>query len=108
MLKTLRDATLWAAAPLAMTNSTAEIYGAVAKALDVYAVILILRVLLTWFKGIQWSSEPFNTLRQFTDPFLNLFRGIVPPIAGIDLSVMIGFFLLSFVRNTLRKMSMGF
>ncbi|MEW5318303.1 MAG: hypothetical protein WDW38_009536 [Sanguina aurantia] len=43
----------------------------------------------------------------FTDPFLNVFRGIIPPIGGMDLSIMIGFFLLSFVKGQLRRMAMG-
>lgn len=52
-------------------------------------------------------GEPFQTLRALTDPFLNTFRGIIPPIAGIDLSVMLGFFGLQFLRNYLVKMAIG-
>jgi YggT family protein len=44
-------------------------------------------------------------LLQLTDPFLNVFRGIIPAIGGIDLSPMLGFFLLNFVRNLLMQYS---
>ncbi|KAG1674289.1 hypothetical protein FOA52_013478 [Chlamydomonas sp. UWO 241] len=84
-----------------------ELYGTLAKALDIYSVLLTLRVLLTWFRNISWSSEPFNTIKQFTDPFLSMFRGIIPPIGGIDLSIMLGFFLISFVSKMLKRMSFG-
>ena len=42
---------------------------------------------------------------QLTDPFLNVFRGIVPAVGGIDLSPMLGFFLLNFIRNLLVQYS---
>ena len=32
--------------------------------LQVYLVILTVRVLLSWFRNINWYGEPFNTLRQ--------------------------------------------
>ena len=53
------------------------------------------------------SNEPFQTLKQFTDPFLSLFRGVIPSIGGMDLSPMLGFFLLRFVANQLRRVAMG-
>ena len=34
-----------------------------------------------------------------TDPFLNLFRGLIPPIFGLDLSILPAFFLLSALGN---------
>ncbi|KAG2501712.1 hypothetical protein HYH03_000213 [Edaphochlamys debaryana] len=110
----LKSSITWAGAvclPLANVvassqgSATAELYGAIAKGLDIYLLILTLRVILTWFRNINWFSEPFATLRQFTDPFLNTFRGILPSFGGIDVSPMIGFVLLNFVRNQLVHLS---
>jgi YggT family protein len=67
--------------------------------------VLTVRVLLTWFKQVQWSSEPWASLRQLTDPYLNVFRGIIPPLGGIDLSPILAFFLLSFASKTLKGMA---
>lgn len=89
------------------TSTTAEIYFGLAKAIDIYLVVLTVRVLLSWFKQIRWDGEPFNTLRQLTDPYLNLFRGIIPPMGGIDLSGLLGFVLLQFLRNVLVGMISG-
>ncbi len=54
--------------PLASTSftsgSSGEIYFGLAKAVDVYLVILTVRILLSWFRNINWFGEPFNTLRQ--------------------------------------------
>ena len=45
-------------------------------------------------------------LLQLTDPFLSVFRGIIPPLGGIDLSPMLGFFLLNFLRGFLMNFAM--
>lgn len=94
------------------TQSSSELYlmlskavKAVLKAVNVYQTILFIRVLLTWFKNINWYKEPFQTLRVFTDPFLSMFSRVIPPVGGIDLSPMIGFFLLNCLGNYLRSLA---
>ena len=42
------------------------------------------------------------TAMQMTDPYLNLFRGLVPPLLGtIDFTPLLGFFILQFLSGTL-------
>jgi len=55
--------------------------------------VLIIRILLTWFPNISWYNQPFSTLSQLTDPYLNLFRSIIPPLGGIDISILAIFLL---------------
>ncbi|MBE9093744.1 YggT family protein [Tychonema sp. LEGE 07203] len=64
--------------------------------LQIYIVLMIFRVLLSWFPNINWYDPPFSILSQLTDPYLNLFRSIIPPLGGIDFSPLIAFFLLQF------------
>ncbi len=66
-----------------------------------YSYLLIGRVLLTWFPQIEWSSQPFAALSQITDPYLNLFRNIIPPLGGIDLSPLLAFLALNVVSGLL-------
>ena len=41
---------------------------------------------------------------QLTDPYLNLFRGLVPPLLGtIDFTPLLGFFILQFLSGTLES-----
>lgn len=61
-----------------------------------YVALMIIRVLLSWFPNINWYDPPFSILSQLTDPYLNLFRSIIPPLGGIDFSPMIAFFVLQF------------
>ena len=64
-----------------------------------YYLILIIRIFLTWIPNIDWDSQPFNFLRSITDPFLNIIRGVIPPIGGmLDISPIIAFFALQFLQ----------
>ena len=67
----------------------------------IYTYVLIVRILLTWFPNISWSDQPFSTLSQLTDPYLNLFRSIIPPIGGIDISSILAILLLQVVGGLL-------
>lgn len=69
--------------------------------LNFYFVLLLIRVLLTWFPTVDWSNPFFATLSQLTDPYLNLFRSIIPPLGGIDLSPMLAILLLQVLTQAL-------
>lgn len=62
--------------------------------ISLYSYVVIIRILLTWFPTISWYNQPFSTLSQLTDPYLNLFRSIIPPLGGIDLSPILAILLL--------------
>lgn len=72
-----------------------------ASFVNIYLILLFIRVLLTWFPNVSWNSQPFASLSQVTDPYLNLFRSIIPPMGGIDFSPMLGFFALTFLQRLL-------
>lgn len=74
--------------------------------LGIYGALLIVRVLLTWFPNVDWSNPAFSTLSQITDPYLNLFRSIIPPLGGLDFSAMLAIFLLFFVQDQLDAVAM--
>lgn len=80
---------------------------AVANFLQIYLVILLIRVLLTWFPNVNWSNPPFTILSQLTDPYLNIFRGLIPPLGGLDFSPIIAFLLLQFLVGVLASFSGG-
>ncbi|BAC08086.1 YggT family protein [Thermosynechococcus vestitus] len=77
----------------------------IANFLQIYLIILLIRVLLSWFPNINWYNPPFSILSQLTDPYLNIFRGLIPPIGGLDFSPIIAFFLLQFIVQLLAGFS---
>jgi YggT family protein len=71
------------------------------QTIQIYTILLIVRILLSWFPNIDWSNPIFSTLSQLTDPYLNLFRSIIPPLGGLDFSPILAFLLLQFVSRFL-------
>jgi YggT family protein len=82
-----------------MSSSIALIAVAISQFLQIYFVLLIARILLSWFPNLNWFNPPLSILSQVTDPYLNLFRSIIPPLGGIDFSPMLAIFLLQIVSN---------
>lgn len=72
----------------------------IAQGIDLFFQILIwiiiVRLLLSWFPNLNWYEQPFRALKDFTDPMLEPFRRIIPPIGGIDISP-IGLFLAIYI-----------
>jgi YggT family protein len=46
----------------------------------------------------RWSDVVLGFLRDVCEPYLRLFRRVIPPIGMFDFSPMIGIFVLYFVR----------
>ena len=74
----------------------------VSRAIDIYILILIARVLMSWFQ-----PDPYNPLVRFicqiTDPFLDAVRRACPflVMGGLDLSPIAAIFLLEISRRVL-------
>ena len=84
-----------------MSNSVALLANTLVTFLTIYFYLIIIRVLLSWFPTINWYAQPFSVLGQLTDPYLNLFRSIIPPLGGIDISPILAILLLQFVSQLL-------
>jgi YggT family protein len=65
--------------------------------INIYSMLLLVRVLLTWFQTAEWAQQVMGFLSPITDPYLNIFRSFVPALGGIDLSPMLALIVLSWV-----------
>lgn len=74
---------------------------------NIYTVVIFIRILLSWFPNIDWFSQPFATVGQLTDPYLNLFRSIIPPLGGLDFSPMLAIFALQLLSQLVRTAVMA-
>lgn len=83
------------------SNALVLLLNTVNSFVNIYFVLLVVRILLSWFPNIDWYSQPFAVLSQLTDPYLNLFRRIIPPLGGIDFSPILAFLALQLVQSTL-------
>ena len=85
-----------------------------AKAVSVYLFVLFVRVLVSRFPNMA-GNPVIGGVASITDPYLNIFRGVIPPIGGIDLSAILAFITLNLLESLLtassaqfQAMSMGF
>ncbi|KAF3773685.1 YlmG-like protein 1-2 [Nymphaea thermarum] len=73
-----------------------------AKWLDIYSGVLMVRVLLSWFPNIPWDRQPLSAIRDLCDPYLNLFRNIIPPVFDtLDVSPLLAFAVLGTLGSIL-------
>ena len=72
-------------------NSAAEyvLTSGIYNFLSIYNALLVGRILLTWFPSAPPSIV--GPLSSICDPYLNLFRGIIPPLGQIDISPILAF-----------------
>ncbi|PWA58307.1 YGGT family protein [Artemisia annua] len=67
--------------------------------LNIYNTLLVARLVLTWFPNAPpVIVSPLSTL---CDPYLNIFRGLIPPLGGtLDLSPILAFLVLNALTST--------
>ena len=81
----------------------ALIVAVLVKTLQIYTLVLIVRVLLSWFPNLDWSNPFLAAICSISDPFLNVFRGLIPPIGGLDLSAIVAFLSLQLLQGLLEQ-----
>lgn len=78
-----------------------SIHEAIRQLFSLVQLILIIRILLTWFPNIKWWEQPFKFLHDATEPILAPFKRLVPPIGGLDLSPIFAFLFLNIIETIL-------
>ncbi|HBH73482.1 MAG TPA: YggT family protein [Synechococcales bacterium UBA10510] len=71
------------------------------QTISIYTLVLLVRVLLSWFPNLDWSNPILTTVSSITDPYLNAFRGLIPPLGGLDLSAILAFLTLQLLQTLL-------
>lgn len=66
----------------------------------VYTILLLIRVFGSWFPRFS-QSRFMQFIAFYTDPYLNIFRRIIPPLGMIDISPMIAFISLQVIEKIL-------
>lgn len=76
-----------------------SVHNLIIQTLQLMFWILIIRAILSWFS--QGRSPVEYIMMQLTEPMLAPIRRIIPPMGGLDLSVLILIILIQFVRVAL-------
>ena len=76
--------------------------------IDIYTYILIVSVVMSWLVAFdvinlrnRFVRMIYDTVNKLIDPVLKPIRRILPSMGGLDLSPLIVFILLIFIKNLL-------
>jgi|1186.fasta_scaffold122023_3 YggT family protein len=82
--------------------------------LTIYIVLIFIRILMSWFTRIPYNRYLDMVLKfvsDVTDPYLNIFRRILPPVrlgpGALDLSPIVGVLVLSIVGGIVINLVRG-
>lgn len=70
-------------------------------ALQIYQLILLGRVLLSWIPNVDYNNPIVKFLYQATEPVLAPIRSALPPMGGMDLSPLVVFFGITILMRLL-------
>jgi YggT family protein len=84
-----------------MSSLIPLLFTTVVTFINIYTALLFIRILLSWFPNINWFDPPFSIVSQLTDPYLNIFRSIIPPLGGLDFSPILALLLLQVVQSAI-------
>ncbi|MXW40340.1 MAG: YggT family protein [Synechococcus sp. SB0668_bin_15] len=74
----------------------------VSRLVALYGFLLILYILSSWIPQLR-HSRVGEILAQVSEPYLRLFRGIIPLLGGIDFSPILAFIVLRLVQGILNQ-----
>ncbi|MDC0833355.1 hypothetical protein AY599_15395 [Leptolyngbya valderiana BDU 20041] len=64
-------------------------------------LLMIIRIVLTWYPQAELQKFPFSLVAIPTEPFLAPTRKIIPPLGGVDISPIIWVGIFSLIREIL-------
>ncbi|MCH7320851.1 YggT family protein [Solibacillus sp. MA9] len=74
------------------------IFGVVKTIFIIYRYMLIGYILMSWVPALQESAVG-RFLEKVCEPYLGFFRKFIPPIGMIDISPIVGLFVLYFIER---------
>jgi YggT family protein len=69
--------------------------------LSLMSVLLIFRIVLTWYPQIELTKLPYSLAYLPTEPFLLPIRKLIPPVGGVDISPIICLGIFTLFREIL-------
>jgi len=72
-----------------------------------YELLILARIIMTWIR-VNYYNPWVRLLARLTDPYLNIFRSIVPPMGAFDFSPILALFVLIMLRRVALTLLAGF
>ena len=72
--------------------------------LQIFQLVLLARVILSWFPNVDRSNPLIRLVYDITEPILRPVRDMMPPTGMIDLSPLIVFLIIQVLATILRTL----
>jgi len=72
-----------------------------------YELMILVRIVMSWIR-VSYYNPWVRLIARLTDPYLNLFRSIVPPLGAFDFSPILALFVLIMLRRVVLTLLTGF
>lgn len=71
------------------------------RLIDFYSLLIVIECLLSWFRisGSGLIEDIYGAIATVVDPYLDLFRRILPPVMGVDFSPVVAILVLQLVER---------
>ena len=69
----------------------------VSAAFKAYFVLIFIRIILSWVRHNPYQPV-FKFIYEITEPYLRIFRRVIPPIGMIDISPIVALLALQFIE----------
>jgi YggT family protein len=64
-----------------------------------YGLLIVIYVLMSWFPMRGAIYDVYRVLGSVVEPYLGLFRNLIPPVGNFDFSPLVAYFVLQVVVN---------
>lgn len=66
-----------------------------------FGFLFILRIVMSWYPKLPVGKFPYVIAYAATEPVLSRTRKLIPPVGGVDVTLMVWFGLISFLNEIL-------
>jgi YggT family protein len=85
-----------------------DVAGLISTLLYIETLLILVRVALSWFPGIDPWNPLVRALRAVVDPVLLPFRRLLPTFGGIDFSPIVAIIVLTWLSHLVTRLGAGF
>jgi len=75
----------------------------VAGIIQFYVFLIIAYVLMSWFPVSGVFADLYSVLGTIVEPYIGLFRRIIPPLGALDISPIVAILVLNVLSSLLRS-----
>jgi YggT family protein len=76
---------------------------AIDKLFLIYMIMIFIRIFSSWFPDYR-DSTVVRFVSYYTDPYLNVFRNIIPPLGMFDLSPIVAILALQVIQSVIKSL----